>query len=229
MKKILILLQIMAGAYLGAVDNFNEMIVTGTGRVAVKASFADVKIGIEAEAKTSGEVQQSVTARLKATLDQLRGTQVEKLQTSVVNVYSIINPANPSMVSGYRARIDISFSIPTERAPDLIEKSFKAGANQLLSLTFRPDDKSVAVARLNALQAACENAILEARTVSEALGISSSKIIFVKIEPSQPIQEFKAGDVINPNVQISTSAGTEIIQQEQTIQALVTLRLVLNN
>lgn len=206
----------------------HELIVTGTGKTPVKATIANVKIGIEAEGKSSGEVQQSISARLKPALEQLKTTQAEKLQTSVVNVYSILNPANPSTVSGYRGRIEISFSIPTERAPDIIDKIFKAGANQLLSLSFRPDDKSVALARLTALEAACSSAILEARTVMEALGITSSGITSVHIEPLQQFDEIKAGDQNNPNAQISTSAATEIIEQEQTVIASVTIRMALN-
>lgn len=224
MKKLVTSLALMIIPHLCIAAN-NELVVTGTGKTPVKATIADVKIGIEAEGKTSGEVQQSVSARLKPALEQLKSTQVEKLQTSVVNVYSILNPANPSTVSGYRGRIDISFSIPTERAPDIIDKIFKAGANQLISLSFRPDEKSIALARLTALEAACSSAILEARTVMEALGITSSGITSVKIEPLRQFSEIKAGDQNNPNAQISTTAATEIIQQEQTVIASVILRM----
>jgi uncharacterized protein YggE len=226
MKTAFMALALSVGAYLSAV-NPNELVVTGYGSVDVKTSVAEIRIGIEAEGKTSGEAQQSVSNRLKNTLDQLRGPQIEKLQTSVLNIYSIMNPANPATVSGYRARIDISFSAPTERAPELIERAFKAGANQLLSLTFKADDRSISVARLNALQAACANALLEARTVSEALGVSASRIIAVQAEPFQPISEVRAADQVNPNVQIAPTSALDIIQREQPLSARVTVHLAL--
>ena len=237
MKKSLICLILTLILPLNA-QPVRELVVTGFGKNTVKATIADVKIAIQMEGKSSSEAQQAVAVRLKPVLEQLKNAQVEKLQTSVVNIYteyslpqtsatalSSTTPPPTPTITGYQARIDISFTSPAANAPALIENAFKVGANQLISLSFHPAEDAISLGRIKALQDACQDALLEAKTVMEALGVDSSKILYVNIQPPIPIASFKASQE-QANSEIR-STGAEVLQQEQTIKALVDIKLEL--
>lgn len=238
MKKILLCLILTAFVPLNA--QIRELTVTGLGKNTVSATIADVKIAIQVEGKTSQEAQQAVSLRLKTVIDRLKNSRVEKLQTSVVNIYTeyssppgqtstpttVLNPA-PAIaatptITGYQANIEISFSSSSTDAPALIESAFKAGANQLINLSFRPTDENAAVGRLKALQDACQNAMLEAKSVVEALGIDASKILSVNIQPAVHVGTPTPSAEANAEIR---STGAEVLEQEQVIKAFVELKL----
>lgn len=222
MKKLLFTLFLLSSMANLSAQGSRELVVTGHGKATTKATIADVKIAIEMTGKSSNEVQQAVSVRLKPVLDQLRGAQVEKLQTSVINIYPDYTTPNSNTISEYRGRIDISFTTPTERAPDLIDKAFKAGVNQLVSLSFRAADNAASLTRLTALQFACQDAQREAKTVMETLGIDASRILYVNVHPSTTVAPVQASGQGSASSEIK--ASTEILDQEQTIRAFVDIR-----
>lgn len=201
----------------------DDLTVTGVGRVLVKATISEVRLGIEIEGKTSSEVQQAVAARLSPLLEKLKSMQVDKLQTSVVNVYSQYNNETPPALTGYRGRIDIAFEADTNKAPSLIDAAFKAGANQLVNLSLRPTATNLHEARLNALKEACDNALIEAKTVLDTLGLQSKRIVDVKIQPQQELAQAKNVEEKTIDSAFKTATSGQILEQEQPVHAAVSL------
>ena len=76
--------------------------VTGRGVESIPATLAQVSLGVEVQGKTAEEVQQAVAQRSSKVLALLKSRNVEKLQTTGVNlnpVYSYNN--NVQRLTGY--------------------------------------------------------------------------------------------------------------------------------
>lgn len=196
--------------------------VTGQGRISVRATIAEVNIGVEAEGKTAQEVQQALANSLNAVLAKLKELQASRLETGTMNINPEYSNGNPPMIVKYRGRVEVRFQADATSAGEYIDQAISAGANLLNSITLKPSEAILQDARIAALQSACQTAMSEAKAVLTTLGLESAGIRQVNIlEENQP-HPFSQRHVLMAK---SSENTTPVLEQEQSVSASVSLTL----
>lgn len=229
MKKLLLFTAFMFTAYLGAED-VKQLIASGQGKTTVKATIADINVGIDVQGRTALDVQQSLADKLKPVLSKLRDLKADKLETGTMNIYPEYNypKEKQPVLTGYRGHIDISFNTEAAKAGTFIDEAIKAGANQMQGYTVKPTDETIKEARLNSLKLACMNALSEANAVIGFLGLENKGILQVSIDQTHtPTPIFRNYKMAMATPEAAPS--TEITEQEQDITASVTLHIQIND
>jgi uncharacterized protein YggE len=198
--------------------------VTGQGKTTVKATLADIRMGIEVDGKTAVEVQQALADRLKPILDALKQLKQEKIETSSMNIIPEYNKNEPPQIVGYRGVVEISMTKDASEAGQLIDEIFKAGANRLVSISMKPSDSDLHDARNSSLQKACVNALEEAEIVSKALNLTTKGIHNVDIESGVNPGPVPLGLARNMSFKTEMVSSTEILAQEQIISASINVK-----
>lgn len=198
--------------------------VTGTGNEFVATTFSQVNLGVEAQAKTAEEAQREVARRSNAVVELLRSRQVDKLQTTGINLTPVYNyNNNEQRLVGYTATNTVSFRVPTEQAGGLLDDAVKAGASRIDGVSFVASDEAIAQAQQVALREAVQQAQSQADTVLAALGLRRQEIVGVQINhasapsPMPILRQSMAMD--------AAAAPTPVIGGEQEIQTTVTLQI----
>ncbi|MCY7273087.1 MAG: SIMPL domain-containing protein, partial [Phormidesmis sp. CAN_BIN44] len=144
--------------------------VTGRGIEEISTTITQVRLGVEAQGKTANEVQESVARRSNAVVTLLKSRNVEKLETTGINlnpIYSYDN--NRQKLDGYSAANLVSFRVPTEKAGTLLDDAVKAGASRIDGVSFVATDDAIAAAQKLALRKATKDAQSQADAVFSAL------------------------------------------------------------
>lgn len=199
--------------------------VTGQGKTNVKATLADVRIGIEVDGKSAVEVQKALAANVQPVLATLKKLNPDNLETGVISITPSYNDNKPPTIVGYKGSTEIVFTKESSKAGELIDEALKAGANKLNSVSLRPSDEAIHDARIASLQKACRQAMEEAEVVMKALKIQSKGIRQVEIQ-----NEYHPGPIplryaASKAMSFAMNESTEILEQEQPINANVSIKL----
>ncbi|MEH2141294.1 SIMPL domain-containing protein [Nostoc sp.] len=198
--------------------------VTGRGVETTPATLAQVSLGVEIQGKTAQEVQQEAARRSSAVVAFLKSQNVEKLQTTGIQlnpVYSYTN--NVQRITGYAATNTVSFRIPTEKAGTLLDDAVKAGATQINGISFVANDQAIAAAQKQALKEATQDAQQQADAVFSALGFKPKEVVSVQVNnastppPPPMFLRAEAAKVAN--------TSTPVVGGEQQVEASVTLQI----
>lgn len=198
--------------------------VTGQGVEMIPTTLARVELGVEIQGKTATEVQQDVARRSTAVVELLRSRNVEKLETTGIQlnpVYSYEN--NVQRLTGYSASNTVSFRVPNEQAGKLLDDAVQAGATRINSVSFTASDNAISATQKQALQKATQDAQSQADAVLSVLNLTRKEIVNIEVNgatPPPPLPAFTGKDVIE-----SRLASTPIIGGEQRVQASVTLQI----
>ncbi len=204
--------------------SLRTLTVTGQGKENIQTTLAQVRLGVEVQGKTAQEVQQEVARRSSAVVELLRSRRVERLETTGINLspdYSYTN--NRQQLIGYRGNNIVSFRVPTERAGTLLDEAVRAGATRIDSLAFVAPEAAIATAQKQALREATQDAQEQARTVLEALNLTPSQIVRIRINdanmpPPRPIP-------LAAPMAMRAEAATPVVGGEQEVEASVTLEI----
>lgn len=197
--------------------------VSGQATVEVPTSLTQVNLGIEVQGKTAEEVQQEVARRSQTLVDLLRSRNVEKLQTTGVNLYPQYNSdGNPPRITGYTASNTVSFRIATDRAGNLLDEAVSAGATRIDGISFVATDEAIETARQQALRTATQDAQTQADTVLAALNLTRREIINVQISSSTPAPQPVMGTFLRGEATFA-DASTVLVGGDQQVYAYVTL------
>ncbi|MEH2448844.1 MAG: SIMPL domain-containing protein [Nostoc sp.] len=198
--------------------------VTGRGVETTPATLAQVSLGVEIQGKTAQEVQQEAARRSSAVVAFLKSQNVEKLQTTGIQlnpVYSYTN--NVQRITGYAATNTVSFRIPTEKAGTLLDDAVKAGATQINGISFVANDQAIAAAQKQALKEATQDAQQQADAVFSALGLKPKEVVSVQVNnasaPPPPPMYLRA------EAAKVADASTPVVGGEQQVEASVTLQI----
>lgn len=198
---------------------------TGKGTVQIPATLAQVSLGIEIQGKTAQQAQQEVAKRSQTLVDLLRSSNVEKLQTSSVNlnpVYTTTN--NQTQITGYSASNIVNFRLAADQAGELLDRAVATGATRIDSLSFVATDEAIETARQQALQAATQDAQKQADAVLASLNLTRRQIVSIQVNPSTPPPQplnFAESSVSAT----AEAAKTILVGGEQQVQAFVTLQI----
>jgi uncharacterized protein len=198
--------------------------VSGRGVETIPTTLAQVNLGVEIQGKTAQEVQQEAAQRSSAVVAFLKSQNVEKLQTTGIQlnpVYSYTN--NVQRITGYAANNTVSFRIPTEKAGTLLDNAVKAGATQINGISFFANDEAIASAQKQALKKATQDAQQQADAVFSALGFKSKEVVSIQVNnasapPPPPM-------LLRAEAAKVADASTPVVGGEQQVEASVTLQI----
>ena len=199
--------------------------VTGRGSEMVQTTLAQVRLGVEAQGKTSEEVQKEVARRSNSVVSLLRSRKVEKLQTTGINLSPTYRYDNGTQtLTGYNGSNIVSFRIATSEAGAILDDAVKAGASRIDGVSFVASDGAIANARKVALREATADAQTQADAVLDSLGLSRQEVIGIQINgafapPPRPLDMAKFS---SENI---AAAPSPVIGGEQEVEASVTLQI----
>ncbi|HYX15657.1 MAG TPA: SIMPL domain-containing protein [Nostoc sp.] len=199
--------------------------VSGRGVETIPTTLAQVNLGVEIQGKTAQEVQQEAARRSSAVVAFLKSQNVEKLQTTGIQlnpVYSYTN--NVQRITGYAANNTVSFRIPNEKADTLLDNAVKAGATQINGISFVANDEAIAAAQKQALKEATQDAQQQADAVFSALGFKPKEVVGIQVNnasapPPPMFLRAEASKLANAD------ASTPVVGGEQQVEASVTLQI----
>jgi len=200
--------------------------VYGQGVITIPATIAQVSLGVQVYGGTAAEVQAEAAQRSSEIMQFLRSRQVDKLQTTGVQLSPIYETIDGrSQVTRYQAINTVRFEVPTDKAGEIIDQSVQYGATRIDGLTFTGTDAAIAAARDQALEAATQDARHQADVVLASLGLRAESIYQINIGYSSPMP---STPIYNQALEFASSGiadRTAIEGGEQSIQANVTLQI----
>lgn len=163
----------------------SQIVVTGTGSVAVDPDRARVLFSIESRAANPAEAADS-TARIQAaTVEALRGAGVEA--GGVTSVGYSVSPDwrhdehGNRELAGYVATSSVLLQTSSlDRVGGLIDVALSAGVTGVRSVMFEASD--VDAARRQALAAATEQARLDAEAIARAAGGRLGRLVEITLD-----------------------------------------------
>lgn len=209
-------------------NRLRTLTVAGRGTEAIPTTIAQVRLGVEAQGKTAAEVQSNIAKRSNAVVAFLKSRNVEKLETTGVNLnpmYSYEN--NKQVLTGYSGSNMVVFRTSNTDAGDILDQSVKAGASRIDGISFVATDEAIAAAQKIALRRATQEAQAQANAVLSALNFTQKDIIGIQINNATPRprpMEMNETAVMARSPKLS-DAPSPILGGEQTIEATVTLEI----
>lgn len=199
--------------------------VTGRGVETLPTTLTDVRLGVEVQGKTAQEVQQEVARRSSTVVALLQSRNVDKLQTTGINlnpIYSYNN--NVQRLMGYSATNTVSFRISTEQVGTLLDQAVKAGATRIDGVSFVASDTAITTAQQQALRAATQDAQQQAKAVLSVLNLTPREVVSIQVNsalPPQPPMLQYAREAASAN----KADSTPVVGGEQLLEASVTLQI----
>jgi uncharacterized protein len=202
--------------------------VTGQCTEKIPATLANVQLGVEAQGKTAQQVQQEVAKRSAAVVALLKSRNVEKLQTTGINLNPQYDYNNGKQtLKGYQASNTVSFRVPTGQAGVIMDSAVKAGASRIDSVAFAATEQAIADAQKVALGKATKDAQEQGASVLSVLGLTPKEIVSIQLNganvpaPVPYVRAMKAMDSLGA----TAAPSTPVEGGEQSVEASVTLQI----
>lgn len=220
MKKIFLALLISGGSLIGTEPTLH---VNGTGKVWIKATLADVRLGIEVEGKTSTQVQNDLARAMNSATAALKKASPLKLETSSFNTFPEYSDQTPHQIKGYRGNAEIVITVPSEKAGEVIGLAMDSGITKVNGIELKASTDEIAEANKTAIKEACARALESANVAFEALGLVMDEITDVNLNPQEPaFRPFRAAVAFN--AMEKGSVGPQV-EGEQVVQSDVSLQI----
>lgn len=203
---------------------FRTITVTGQGKEIIPTTLTQVQLGVEIKGKTAEEVQQEVAKRTTAVVELLRSRQVEKLQTTGIQLQPAYDYSNNQQrLVGYIGTNTVSFRFPTEQVGSLLDEAVRVGATRIDSVSFTASDNAISTAQKQALRLATQDAQAQADAVLETLNLTRQEVVSIQVDgantpPPMPLNMAREAAKMD-------AATTPVIGGEQTVNASVTLQI----
>lgn len=201
--------------------------VSGRGFEEIQTTLAEVRLGVEVQGKTANEVQQEVARKSNAVVTFLKSRQVQKLETTGINLsprYDYAN--NRQTLIGYTASNTVSFRTPNESAGGILDEAVKSGATRIDGVSFVASDDAIAAAQKVALRKATQEAQAQADAVFSALNLTRKEIVSVQINgatPPPPV--IREVNFARMQAADKVAAPSPVIGGEQRVEGSVTLQI----
>lgn len=195
--------------------------VRGRGVETVLTTRVEVHLGVEMQGRTASRVQQLVAQRSTAVVELLQSREVEQLETTGVSLQPA-QESDRSQTSGFIGTNLVSFRAPLENVGALLDQAVDAGATRIDQIDWIASDEVLKEARQSALQRATQDALLQARTVLNALQFTQGEIISIEVHEAGSGPEF----AVRPRMKAAPGQDlTPLLQHRQQVQASVTLQI----
>ena len=225
MHSKLLLLACLTQALLSAEEEHRLLSTSGSGKVVLEASIADIRLGVEVEDKTAEATQNELSKRLNNLYALLKKTDHLELNTSLFSVYPEYSNQNPPEIRGYRGKGEIVVSVIKEKAGDMISQAMQNGANRVNGIDLKATESDIMQGRNAAIQKACQQAMQNAGAAFSSLELELDQIRTVEISfnPPPPIA-WRGGAVA-----FAEKAASLDLQGNQDVEAQVNLKAEFKN
>ncbi|MDC0712388.1 SIMPL domain-containing protein [Stigmatella sp. ncwal1] len=199
--------------------------VEGSGETKARPDEAWIDLAVEtqgATAKVAGEENAKKMERLLAALTAagVARKEMETRNYSVYPEYAQPDPRAEAKLRGYRANNTLSVHVrELTRLGELIDRALASGANRVDGVRFGLS-KADAV-RAESLRQAVERARKSAEVLASALGVRLGEVLDASTV-AEPPQLYPARALMAMSDK-SADASTQILPEDQTVQARVTL------
>ena len=220
MKNIFLALVIGTGSLFASEPTLH---VNGTGKVWIKATLADIRLGIEVEGKNGLQVQNDLSRAMNHATDALKKAYLLKLETTSFHTFPEYSDQSPPQIKGYRGNGEILISVPSEKAAEIISLAMDSGITKVNGIELKASAEEIRQAGKIAIQEACARALESAEIAFEALGLQLDEITDVNLNPDEPqVRPFRAAVAFNAMEKGSVGPA---IEGEQMVQSDVALQM----
>ncbi|CAN1212547.1 SIMPL domain-containing protein [Tumidithrix helvetica PCC 7403] len=197
--------------------------VTGQGDRSVQTTRARVQVAVAVEGKTAEEVQADIARKTNLVLAKLKELQVEKLQTTGINLSpKYVYENNRQRQEGFTGQNSISFVTSIERSGATLDAIVAVGANRIDQISFLAPDEAIKAARNGALQDAVKDAQDQANAVLSSLNLKAQSIRTIRIGN----ESYSPPVLLNQSTFAKADGNvTSVVGGEQKVQASVTLEI----
>ena len=158
------------------------IVVTGTGRVALRPDTGVIDVGVEARASRLADASAEVARKMRDVLAAVKALGVREADVRTV-VYAIDPVAEPrqagdtsARIVGYRVSNVVQVRARTvDGLGPIVDAAVTAGANVVRNVHFTLDDPSRAEAEARAL--AMQDATARARQIAAAAGVKLGRLL----------------------------------------------------
>jgi uncharacterized protein len=205
---------------------YRTLTVSGQGVETIPTTLTLVNLGVEVQGKTAEEVQKEAARRSSSVVALLKSRNVEKLQTTGINLNPVYNYSNNTQkITGYSASNTVIFRVTTDKAGTLLDDAVKSGASQINGVSFIATDEAIAQAQKQALKKATQEAQQQAEAVFVTLGFKAKEVVSIQINgasapPPPPMLQQTRDAKFAAN-----EASTPVVGGEQKVEASVTLQI----
>jgi len=173
----------------------SRILVTGEGRADLAPDMAILTLTVTREAETARNALDTNSNAMAEVLKAMKaaGVKDNDLQTSGFSIQPryFHPPVKPSgkreapQISGYTVRNSLTVRVRDIGAVGtILDKSVSLGVNEGGSISFTNDDPSEAITRARTL--AVKNAMTKAKTLADAAGIKTGRILEISEYASNP-------------------------------------------
>jgi len=194
-----------------------QVVVQGTGQVAVVPDMAVVTIGVENRAANAAQAMAGTSEKVARLIEIANetGVALRDLQTSQLNLrtdYVHSNNGQPPQIAGYIASNMLTIRLrDIDAAPETLDRLVSAGANQLHGVQFTVQDPTPHMNEARRLAVA--DAMAKANLYAEAAGVKTGAVL--RIEEPQ-----SGGSFPMMRMEMATApSGVPMAAGEQNISA----------
>lgn len=199
--------------------------VTGRGVQRIPTTLATVQLGVEIEGKNATQIQEEVAKRTSSIIELLKSKNVQKLQTTGVQLRSNYNYNNNQReFISYTATNLVSFELSIDQVGAILDESVKRGVTRIDNVGLTATEEAINQAQKQALIKATQDAQQQAETVLNALNLQPQEIVTININGAnipQPLPK----EMIADRFAMANTPTTPIVGGEQEISASVTLQI----
>lgn len=195
--------------------------VTGNGEVNVKASYAQLQIGVVTQGKDVSATQQENATIMNRVIQSILELNIprEDIQTAAYNItpnYDFIE--GKQVFKGYEVSNAITVKVRNiSEAGIIIDTAVRNGANRISSIQFKVENADVYYQQ--ALNLALQNAQSKARTIAETMKLP------LHIQPIEIVEENIAGPILYKSAALGNQlVSTPIEQGQMAISATVSVK-----
>jgi uncharacterized protein len=198
---------------------------SGKGLVTIPTTLSQIRLAIEVSGKTPNQAQKEAARRSTRVMDYLKTQQVDKLQTTGINLnptYNNPSNGNPQIV-GYTASNSISFRVTTDRAGKILDAAVNNGATRIDGISFVASEQAISTAQIQALKQATQDAQRQADAVLETLNLKRKEVIGIKIDSAASPTPIPVAAEMMRQTAAKPAPATPVVGGEQQVEAAVTL------
>ncbi|WP_242411895.1 SIMPL domain-containing protein [Cyanobacterium sp. IPPAS B-1200] len=199
--------------------------VTGQGIESIPATIATVQMGVEIEGQNPAQIQQEVAQRTTALLEILGSNNVEKLQTTGIQLRPNYRyDDNRRQLVNYTATNLVSFETSIDQVGTILDETVNVGATRIDSVSFTATENAINQAQSRALQKATDDAQRQSQAVLGALNLTPQEVITININGANTPRPLMM-ESMSDRAALSSAPSTPVVAGEQEVRASVTLQI----
>lgn len=194
--------------------------VTGSGKVAVQATYVQLQIEVKTEGMNVKETQQENANIMNRVIQSVLTLNVprEDIQTAAFNVFPHYDYIEGKQIfRGYEVTNAITVKVrDTSQIGTVIDTAVQNGANHISGIQFKMEN--VDSSYQQALRLALQNAQTKAKTIAETMKLP------LHPQPIEIVEENEASPILFKSVAMAETSSTPIEQGQMTISAIVRVK-----